>query len=183
VLERTPLFVSHESDLARVLVRPAPDDSELTSEVVRLLDDHGATVELVARIGSRDEETRIGYTIPLENLTLFRTALNELVTGSGRTLEIDDRVGRVSVHGIGMLNRPQHTARLLDALRKSGIETRWLSMSQQRTSAVISREKMTEAVSAVLREFEPEPVFHDVEKDQKFVMNPRSAATTRPPAH
>ncbi|PRX46981.1 hypothetical protein B0I33_10678 [Prauserella shujinwangii] len=158
MLERTPLSVTADPDQARVFVRPSPLGTTLTSDIVRLLDEHGTTVDLVARLGPRAEESRIGYTIPRRDLDLIRAALNELVGKSGETLEIDETVGKVTVHGIGMLNRPQYTARLLEALRKSGTETSWLSMSQQRTSAIIPREKFTEAVAEVCREFGLEPV-------------------------
>jgi len=76
------------------------------------------------------------------------------VAGLGATVHVDENVGKISLIGMGFLNRPEYIARMLSVLAAADIPTSWLSTSQIRTSAVIPQDRVLDAVRLLHDEFE-----------------------------
>ncbi|MET8040398.1 aspartate kinase [Micromonospora sp. NPDC005215] len=142
----TVTAIAHDADVARVLVETPSSHPDPATEVLAVLAEHAVPVDLVARSGPQEEEFRIGFTVRSSELGRLTGPLRDTVAALGGQVRVDDNVGKVSVIGMGLLNRPEYTARMLAALRGAGIPTSWISISQLRTSAVIPRDRLTEAV-------------------------------------
>jgi aspartate kinase len=82
------------------------------------------------------------------------SAVSDAMSGLGVTIHVDENVGKLSLIGMGLLNRPEYTARMLSALTAAGIPTSWLSTSQLRTSVVIPQDRVLGAVRLLHDEFE-----------------------------
>lgn len=63
----------------------------------------------------------------------------------------------MSVVGVGLLSRPQYTARLLRTLAAAGIATSWLFTSQLRTSVTVPLVRALDAVALLHEEFALDP--------------------------
>src|SRR5690606_16496141 len=110
--------------------------------------------------GPHENEFRMGFTIRRSEAEAVRTALYELTAAFGGGVRFDENVGKVSVVGMGLLSRPEYTARLMSALAAAGIPTSWIATSQMRLSVVVPRERVVDAVETLHREFHldrPEP--------------------------
>ena len=114
---------------------------------------HGTVVDLVARSGPYENEFRMGFTIRRSQADSVRAALHELTATFGGGVHFDENVGKVSVVGMGLLSRPEYTARLMAALATAGIPTSWISTSQMRLSVIVPRERTVDAVETLHREF------------------------------
>ncbi|MBO0869508.1 MAG: aspartate kinase, partial [Micromonosporaceae bacterium] len=145
------LAVGHDRDVARVLVQ-APVD--LARQVLDVLARHAVPADLVARSGSGEAEFRMGFTVSARHVEQMREALESAVRAAGGVVAIDVPVGKVSLVGIGMLNRPELVTRLLTVLDLAGITTSWVSLTQLRTSVVVPLDRVDEAVVLVHREFQ-----------------------------
>lgn len=146
--------ITHDLDVARVLVRCGSHRNDLAAEVLALLSEHAVPVDLVARSGPHEDEFRMGFTMRRADVTTTLSAVREAMSGLGATIHVDENVGKLSLIGMGLLNRPEYTARMLSTLNASGIPTSWLSASQIRTSVVIPAERVNEAVRLLHDEFE-----------------------------
>jgi aspartate kinase len=144
--------VAHDVDVSRILVR-STGGSDVAEGVLRLLASHSVPVDLVARSGPYEAEFRMGFTIRRSDLGDVRAPLERHVRGADGVVHVDENVGKLSVLGMGLLNRPAYTARMLSALTAAGIPTSWISTSQLRTSAVIPLDRLAEAVLLLHREF------------------------------
>lgn len=146
--------VAHDLDVARVLVQCGPRRGDLAADILMLLSQHAVPVDLVARSGPYEDEFRMGFTMRRtdadETLSAVRDAMNEL----GATIHIEKNVGKLSLIGMGLLNRPEYTARMLSALSTADIPTSWLSTSQLRTSVIIPLGRVLGAVQLMHDEFE-----------------------------
>jgi aspartate kinase len=71
-------------------------------------------------------------------------------------VRVDAGVAKVSLVGLGLLDRPEHLARMTGALAEAGIPVSWVSMSQLRVSAIIPEDRRREALELLHREFELE---------------------------
>jgi aspartate kinase len=150
---RAVVAVTHDTDVARVLVHCRDIRRDLAPEVFEVLAAQGTVVDLVARSGPYENEFRMGFTIRRSQADSVRAALHELTAAFGGGVHFDENVGKVSVVGMGLLSRPEYTARLMAALAAAGIPTSWISTSQMRLSVIVPRERTADAVETLHREF------------------------------
>ncbi|MBV9312308.1 MAG: aspartate kinase [Pseudonocardia sp.] len=147
--------VTHDLDVARVLVRADTTDDRVdpASTVLSALAARCVPADLIARSGLHEQEFRMGFTIRRSDVDEVRTAVRRTLLGPGASVHIDENVGKVSLAGMGLLNRPEHTAQMLAALSSAGIPISWVSTSQLRASVVVSRDRTLEAVQLLHRAF------------------------------
>jgi aspartate kinase len=150
---RAVVAVTDDTDVVRVLVHCRDSRRDLAPDVFEVLAAHGTVVDLVARSGPYENEFRMGFTIRRSQVDAVRAALHELTAGFGGGVHFDEHVGKVSVIGMGLLSRPEYTARLMAALAAAGIPTSWISTSQMRLSVIVPRERTVDAVETLHREF------------------------------
>jgi aspartate kinase len=150
---RAVVAVTHDTDVARVLVHCRDIRHDLAPEVFEVLAAQGTVVDLVARSGPYETEFRMGFTIRRSQADSVRGPLHALTAAFGGGVHFDENVGKVSVVGMGLLSRPEYTARLMAALAAAGIPTSWISTSQMRLSVIVPRERTVDAVETLHREF------------------------------
>ena len=151
--QRAVVAVTHDTDVARVLVYCQAGRHDLAPDVFGTLGAHGTVVDLVARSGPYENEFRMGFTIRRSQVSQVRAALHEVAVGFGGGVHFEENVGKVSVVGMGLLSRPEYTARCMAALAVAGIPTSWISTSQSRLSAIVPQDRTVDAVDALHREF------------------------------
>jgi aspartate kinase len=129
--------ITHDLDVARVLVHAVGGRRDPTAEILSVLARHSVPVDLVARSGPNEDEFRMGFTVRRSDLADVRLALSEAALGLGGGLRVDEDVAKVSLIGMGLLNRPEYAARMITAVAAAGIAISWLSTSQLRTSVIV----------------------------------------------
>lgn len=139
--------VACDDNVARVLVRTCGSKSDLAAEVLTRLAERGVPADLVARSGPQEAEFRMGFTVRARDADAVTVALRDLVDRHAGVVRVDRDVAKVSLIGMGLLNRPEHTSQLLSALAAADIHTSWVSMSQLRTSVVVPREQVEQALA------------------------------------
>lgn len=145
---------AHDLDVARVLFHSRGARRDLAVDVLALLASNSVPVDLVARSGPQEDEFRMGFTIRRSDVAGIHESLLDLARRLGGGVHIDEDVGKVSLVGMGLLNRPAYTARMLSALSAAGIVTSWISTSQLRTSVTVPLEHVIHATNVLHREFE-----------------------------
>jgi aspartate kinase len=151
---RAVVAVTHDTDVVRVLVHCRDGRRDMAPDVFEVLAAHGTVVDLVARSGPYENEFRMGFTIRRSQADPVRSALHELTASFDGGVHFDENVGKVSVVGMGLLSRPEYTARLMAALATAGIPTSWISTSQTRLSVIVPRERTVNTVETLHREFQ-----------------------------
>lgn len=147
------IAIAHDYDVARVLVYSPHGDADIAAEVLSVLGARTAPADMIARSGPHEEEFRMGFTIRRSDVDKVRLGLHEIAARTGGGVRVDDDVAKVSLIGVGLLNRPQYAARMISTLSAAGIVTRWVSSSQLRASAVVLRRQAIDAVEILHREF------------------------------
>jgi len=150
---RAVVAVAHDTDVARVLVHCRNGCRDLAPDVFQALAAQGTVVDLVARSGPYEKEFRMGFTIRRGAVARVRDALHEVAVGFGGGVHFDENVGKVSVVGMGLLSRPEYTAKLMAALAEAEIPTSWISTSQSRLSVIVPQDRTVAAVDALHRAF------------------------------
>jgi aspartate kinase len=145
--------IAHDLDVARVLVRCGVNRNNFAADIFGALSQHAVPVDLVARSGPYEDEFRMGFTMPKKDINEARSAIRQAMADTDVTIHIDENMGKVSVIGMGLLNRPEYTARVLATLATASIPTSWLSTSQLRISVVIPADRVLAAVQLLHDEF------------------------------
>jgi aspartate kinase len=144
--------VTHDSDVARVLVQ-SRGKTDLAAEVFEILARHSVPVDLIARSGPHEDEFRMGFTIRRSDVAEVKQALETAAGTREGSVRVDENVTKVSLIGTGMLSRPTYIARMTAALSAAGIPTSWVFTSQLRASVTVPRDRATEAVTMLHKEF------------------------------
>ncbi|GAA3608894.1 aspartate kinase [Nonomuraea rosea] len=169
---RVVVAVTHDTDVARVLVHCQNGCRDLAPEVFEVLAAQGTVVDLVARSGPYENEFRMGFVMRRSQAGRIRAALNEVAVGFGGGVRFEENVGKVSVVGMGLLSRPEYTARVMAVLAAAEIPTSWISTSQLRISVIVPQDRTVDAVAALHREF------HLDQHEQRSPDAPRTSATS-----
>ncbi|MEU8610213.1 aspartate kinase [Actinoplanes sp. NPDC048791] len=142
--------ITHDRAVARILLRA---DTDVAPQVFETLGRCGVAVDLVARSGSGEPEFRMGFTVHRDQLARLLEPLRSAVGAAGGQVEVNAEVGKVSLIGTGLLNRPEIVARMLAALGRAGIATSWVSATQLRTSVTVPLPMVGAAVTVLHDEF------------------------------
>lgn len=153
---RAVVAVAHDTDVARVLVYCRNGCRDLAPDVFEVLAARGTVGDLVARSGPYEKEFRMGFTVRRSEVGRVRDALHDLATGFGGGVHFDENVGKVSVVGMGLLSRPEYTAKVMATLACAEIPTSWISTSQSRMSVIVPQDRTVAAVDALHRAFQLE---------------------------
>ncbi|MBC3842477.1 aspartate kinase [Streptacidiphilus sp. 4-A2] len=145
--------ITSDPDVARVLVH-ARGRSDLAAEVLSVLAGHAVPMDLIARSGPNEEEFRMGFTIRRSDVAEAGPALERAVAAHGGEVRIDPDVAKVSLIGMGLLNRPEYVARMTALLAGAGIATSWVSSSQVRASVTVPADRRVQALRLLHKEFE-----------------------------
>jgi aspartate kinase len=146
--------ITHDLDVARVLVRSNGGRADLAADVLEVLARRPVPVDLIARSGPHEDMFRMGFTIPRSLVAEIEPALREVAAKLGGRVTVNANVGKVSLIGMGLLNRPEYTLRLLATLTRAGIATSWVSATQLRVSVTVPLDDVVTAVALLHREFE-----------------------------
>lgn len=145
------IAITHDLNVARLLVHARGGQTDLAAEVLAVLAGQSAPVDMVARSGPHESEFRMGFAVRSSDARQIRSLLEQ--AAARFTVRVDDDVAKISIIGMGLLNRPEYAARMMTALSAAGIPTYWVSSSQFRISAIVSRAQTAAAVVALHRAF------------------------------
>jgi len=154
--------VAHDTSAAKFTVRGVPDTPGIAAALFKPLADEGVMVDMIVQNVSSEGATDVSFTIPVELVDVARPIAEETSQKIGaKSLEIDDRVGRVSIVGSGMRAHPGVAATMFSVLADAGINIDMISTSSIRVSCVIAASQVEEAVRRLHEAFitaEPERV-------------------------
>ncbi|MDA2811407.1 aspartate kinase [Nocardiopsis sp. RSe5-2] len=150
VLEGTgfAVAVTHTPRVARILLQGP--GGPLTGVLAGVLAERRIPLEPVGwTSGAAGSE----FAVRAEHLPAAEEALREAAAHTRLTYAVDASAGQVSLVGVGLLNRPEYTGRILRALEERGIPAEWALTTQSRASVLVPAESVGRAAAAVHEEF------------------------------
>ncbi|MBM7773198.1 aspartate kinase [Actinokineospora baliensis] len=146
--------VTHDRAVLRVVLRRGRRDVDLATTVLGPFARAAVPVDMLAWHTDRGRVDQVGFAVHASHLLATRRLLGHLGTAHGLDTELDEGVGKLSVVGTGLLNRPEFLARMLAALAGVGVAPDWFATAQSRISVLVPADRLTGAVIALHREFE-----------------------------
>jgi aspartate kinase len=147
--------VTYTTDEAKVTVRGVPDQPGVAAQVFTALADAHVNVDMIIQNSSEEGFTDISCTIPAEDGAAADRALQGVVERlQAKGFASNNGIAKISVIGAGMRTNPGVAAKMFQTLADLGINLDMISTSPIKISAVIDKERATEAVRALHDVFE-----------------------------
>ena len=150
--------IVHDLDVSRITLTGIKTGPGTMSRVFSPLAEAGISVDVIVESAPKGGTSDVAFTVR-------RGDFSEALRLAGGVAEsLDGRVdgeaalGKVSVVGTGMLNRPGYAARMFATLGESGIPIRLVSTSEIQVTCVLPAHRVEEAVKVLHRDFELEEI-------------------------
>ena len=143
--------VAHDRSEAKITIVGVPD---VVGEAARIFEAVAAAdinIDMIVQNVSAVEthRTDISFTLPKTDGATAIAALRQLQDELGFSdILYDDRIGKVSVVGVGMRSHPGVTAKFFTALAAVGVNIEMISTSEIRISVVVDADDVDRAVAA-----------------------------------
>ena len=143
--------IAHDRSEAKITVVGVPDRPGEAASIFDVIAANDINVDMIVQNVSEvaTGATDITFTLPMSDGAKAMEALHAAKDQIGFTeVRYDDKVGKVSVVGVGMRTHPGVTARFFKALAEAGINITMISTSEIRISVVVNVADVDAAVQA-----------------------------------
>jgi aspartate kinase len=148
--------VAHDTSVAKVTMRGVPDTPGIAARLFGALAADDVGVDMIVQNVSSAGATDISFTVPRDQLTASRSAVEGVALEIGAAgVEVDDRIGKVSIVGAGMRSNPGVAAHMFGVLGEAGINIAMITASAVRVSCVIAADDVERAVQLLHAAFDP----------------------------
>ena len=137
--------VAVDKDQAKVVVSSIADKPGTAAKVFRALADANINVDMIVQNVGRGGVANLTFTVPQTETSKAQKSLAAVLKEVGGTVEIDDKIAKLSVVGVGMRTHSGVAATLFDALAKASVNLELISTSEIKISVVIAKDKADEA--------------------------------------
>ena len=149
--------IVHDLNVAKLTVISVPDQPGIAAAIFGPLAEAGVSVDTIVQNASVNKITDLTFTVTRDDLSraleVVRPICGQIGAGD---LASDDRLGKVSVIGTGMLNAPGYAARMFKTLSDRGINIELITTSEIRITCIIGQDRVKEAVKALHQAYELE---------------------------
>jgi aspartate kinase len=150
--------ISHDAAIAKVTVVGVPDQPGAAATLFSALGSAGITADtIVQNASAHGPATDLTFTVTVADLP---RALDQVGPAAERLgcaeVVTDDRLGKVSIVGTGVLNTPGYAPRMFQTLADAGINIELITTSEIRITCIIDQEQIPKAVQALHAAFELE---------------------------
>jgi aspartate kinase len=148
--------IVHDLDVSRITLTGIQTGPGTMSRIFTPLSEQGVSVDVIVESGQKEGTSDIAFTVGRGDFDEARRLAGEVADSLGGAVEGEQDLGKVSVVGTGMLNRPGYAARMFGALGRVGIPIRMVSTSEIQVTCVVPQERVEETVRILHEDFKLE---------------------------
>jgi len=145
--------VSLDKNQAKVTLVSVPDKPGVAARIFKALGDAAINVDMIVQNvshGSGSPATDLSFTVDKPDLLKAAKVIEGLRNDVGcREVISDEKIGKLSIVGVGMRSHSGVAAKMFDTLAKEGINIGMISTSEIKISVVIDLAKGEQAMRAV----------------------------------
>jgi aspartate kinase len=148
--------IVHDLNVSRITLTGIRTGPGTMSRIFTPLAEADISVDVIVESAPKEGASDVAFTVSRSDFERARRLAGEAAKALSGQVEGEENLGKVSVVGTGMLNRPGYAARMFDALGGVGIPIRMVSTSEIQVTCVIPAERVEEAVRRLHEDFELE---------------------------
>jgi len=148
--------IVHDLNVSRITLTGIRTGPGTMSRIFTPLAEAGLSVDVIVESAPKKGSSDVAFTVGRADFVEARSIAGEVANALGGVVEGEEELGKVSVVGTGMFNRPGYAAKMFEALGEAGIPIRMVSTSEIQVTCVIPADKVEEAVRRLHEDFELE---------------------------
>jgi aspartate kinase len=145
--------VSLDKNQAKVTLVAVPDRPGAAAHVFKAIADANVNVDMIVQNSSHKAEsgaTDLSFTVDKPDLLKARKVIDGLKDKIGfREAIADEKIGKLSIVGVGMRSNPGVAAKMFETLAAAGINIDMISTSEIKISVIVDLEKGDQAMRAI----------------------------------
>lgn len=156
--------IAYKKNESKVTIDDVPDKPGMAGRIFKALADKNINVNLIIQSSSRSGENDISFTVEDYDLADTKEVLKKILNQvHGNDIYFDNKIGIVSVVGIGMKSHPGIAEKMFNILGKNHINIQMISTSEIKISCVIDRADVDRAVKLIHKGFELDKIGAKIE--------------------
>jgi aspartate kinase len=148
--------IVHDFDVSRITLTGIKTGPGTMSRVFSPLAEAGISVDIIVESAPKRGTSDVAFTVRRGDFSEALRLAGAVADSLDGRVEGEEELGKVSVVGTGMLNRPGYAARMFATLGEAGIPIRLVSTSEIQVTCVLPAGRVEEAVRVLHRDFELE---------------------------
>ncbi len=147
--------VACDKNQARVAVMGLPDKPGVAANLFKTLAQKGISVDMIIQSLGHDGITNdIAFTVNTWDLQNAESVLTPILNELGaKEVLLDDSVAKVSIVGVGMIDRPGVAAAMFEALAEAEVNIGMIATSEIKISVLVAKSQSDQAVQAIHHAF------------------------------
>lgn len=146
--------VAGDRNVARIAVYDVPDRPGIARALFEALARESINVDMIVQSAMRDGVNDIAFTVARDDLARALEVTQKTKEEIGASaVAYDDKVGKVSIVGAGMITNPGVAAGMFACLAEEGINIHMISTSEIKVSCIIDEEHLARAMRALHKWF------------------------------
>ena len=142
--------VAKDKNVARLALVGLADRPGIAFKIFSLLAKHNINVDIILQSIGRNESKDISFTVARSDAEAAREIMEENKDAMGfQTVELNDRVAKVSIVGAGMAHNAGVACKMFEALFSAGINIHMISTSEIKISVLVDEREADRAVQAI----------------------------------
>lgn len=161
--------IASDENQVRVAMAGVPDKPGIAARIFGSLAARNISVDMIIQSLNRQDINDIAFTVSANDLHDALHTLEQVKNEiQAEAILHDSDVAKISIVGIGMIDRPGIAADMFTALADAGINIKMIATSEIKISCLIEKVQAQDAVRALHKAFFPESVSEEtVMVDQK----------------
>jgi aspartate kinase len=153
--ERVIAGVTCDKNQALVAVLGMPDEPGSAAKVFTRLSNEGISVDMIIQSTGKAINTNdIAFTVNTWDLQNAQGLMDKLLGDLGaKSVKIDDQIAKISIVGVGMIDRPGIASGMFEALAEAGVNIKMISTSEIKISVLVDKVNADKAVQAIHAKF------------------------------
>src|SRR5436309_657724 len=145
--------VSLDKNQAKITLAAVPDQPGVAARIFKALGEAAINIDMIVQTASHGAgapATDISFTMDKADLLKTRKLLDQIQSAIGyREVIADEKIGKLSIVGVGMRSHSGIAARMFETLANTGVNIDMISTSEIKISVVIDLAKGEMAMKAV----------------------------------
>ncbi len=153
--ERVIAGVTCDKNQALVAVLGMPDEPGSAAKVFTRLSNEGISVDMIIQSTGKAINTNdIAFTVNTWDLQNAQGLMDKLLGDLGaKSVKIDDQIAKISIVGVGMIDRPGIASGMFEALAEADVNIKMISTSEIKISVLVDKVNADKAVQAIHAKF------------------------------
>jgi aspartate kinase len=142
--------IAFNRDEAKLTIRGIPDQPGVAYKVLGAISDANIEIDVIVQNVAKDNSATITFTVHRNDLPTSQKILEQIESDLGaQEVNTDDKIGKISIVGVGMRSHAGVAAKMFEILAAEGINIQLITTSEIKITVVVEERYLELAVRSL----------------------------------